>query len=484
MQFCVWADAVGRITTVQVTEIHGRVRNVEHGTVPIALQCRAVLHQRLHDLVHAFERVVAERRVAGMAGRPVYANGIEKNAFVRADGSQAGRFADDCMARPRSPRFDECPAAAHAGFFISRTENDQRLLQRAGVEARRCSYGNCQKTLHVGSTQPDIVPIFATQPERVAAPALECRHGIEMSSQHQAAVGVSARWQQGRKQVDLSGSARNVEDFDLERQIFEPCCDAFRGAAVTHVQRRVHAAHGGRGDDCFEHAVEIGDLVRHLLLTFSAAASVAAPPFARKRLDLARSVAETRSMSFRVHNHFLEGVPYQPSPFHDARPPGADPELVVVHNISLPPGQFGGAHVNELFMGRLDPAVHPYFAEIQGLEVSAHLFIRRHGEVIQYVPFDKRAWHAGVSRWQERERCNDFSIGIELEGTDDIPYEFVQYEVLAAVIVALRAAYPAITAGALAGHCDIAPGRKTDPGPSFDWAYLESCLNQQEAEDA
>lgn len=146
------------------------------------------------------------------------------------------------------------------------------------------------------------------------------------------------------------------------------------------------------------------------------------------------------------------------------------PELVVVHGITLPPGEFGGPWVDDLFLGRLDPAAHPYFAAIAHLRVSAHLLIRRDGTVTQYVPFHLRAWHAGASMFGGRERCNDFSIGIELEGTDDEPYADVQYERLAGAIHALKGAYP--TLAAIAGHEDIAPGRKTDPGPAFDWGRL------------
>ncbi len=159
-----------------------------------------------------------------------------------------------------------------------------------------------------------------------------------------------------------------------------------------------------------------------------------------------------------------------PSPFCDARPSGAVPELLVVHGISLPPGEFGGPWIDQLFLGRLDAAAHPYFADIAQLRVSAHLLIRRDGAMIQYVPFPQRAWHAGASMFDGRAHCNDFSIGIELEGADDVPYTGPQYARLAQTIHALRQAYP--TLAALAGHEDIAPGRKTDPGPAFDWARL------------
>ncbi len=173
---------------------------------------------------------------------------------------------------------------------------------------------------------------------------------------------------------------------------------------------------------------------------------------------------------------WLQGARRVVSSHCDERPAGVIPELVVVHGISLPPGEFGGPFVDRLFTGTLDPRDHPFFAQIQGLRVSAHVLIRRDGELVQYVPFHRRAWHAGVSAFQGREACNDFSIGIELEGTDEIPYEAVQYQRLAAVIRRLRERYPAIGPGRVVGHCHIAPGRKTDPGPAFDWVRLEVLL--------
>jgi len=180
-------------------------------------------------------------------------------------------------------------------------------------------------------------------------------------------------------------------------------------------------------------------------------------------------------MRMDVQRDALEGAILLPSPHCDARPLGVEPDLIVIHGISLPPGEFGGAWIDDLFMGRLDPAAHPYFAEIAHLRVSAHLLIRRDGAVTQYVPFHLRAWHAGVSSFEGRAGCNDFSIGIELEGTDDLPYTEVQYASLAQVIAALQQAYPSLRA--IAGHADIAPGRKTDPGVSFTWSWLETLLN-------
>lgn len=169
---------------------------------------------------------------------------------------------------------------------------------------------------------------------------------------------------------------------------------------------------------------------------------------------------------------------FLPSPHCDTRPQGVVPDLIVIHGISLPPGEFGGAWIDDLFLGRLDPAAHPYFAGIAHLRVSAHLLIRRDGSVTQYVPFHLRAWHAGASAFEGRAGCNDFSIGIELEGTDDLPYTEAQYAALARVIAALQQAYPSLRA--IAGHADIAPGRKTDPGASFDWRRLaEGLVDEQ-----
>ena len=162
----------------------------------------------------------------------------------------------------------------------------------------------------------------------------------------------------------------------------------------------------------------------------------------------------------------LSGARHIASPNFDERTPGLSIELVVIHNISLPPGEYGGNGVVELFTNCLDPEQHPYYREIHQLQVSSHFFIRRDGELIQFVSCLKRAWHAGASQWQGRERCNDFSIGIELEGDDHSPFEEAQYQVLAQLLEALRVAYPI---NDVTGHSDIAPGRKTDPGPFFDW---------------
>jgi AmpD protein len=172
----------------------------------------------------------------------------------------------------------------------------------------------------------------------------------------------------------------------------------------------------------------------------------------------------------------LRGARQVPSPNFDARPNGILPDLIVVHGISLPPNEFGGPWIDRLFTNALPPDEHPYFATISQLQVSSHALIRRDGEVVQYVPFHQRAWHAGASSYQGRGRCNDFSIGIELEGADETPYEPAQYRMLSAVILALCAAYPTLSLSRIAGHSDIAPGRKTDPGPAFDWQRLYALL--------
>jgi AmpD protein len=172
----------------------------------------------------------------------------------------------------------------------------------------------------------------------------------------------------------------------------------------------------------------------------------------------------------------IEGVRFVPSPNCDARPTGAAPEVLIIHAISLPPGQFGGPAIEALFCNALDPGAHPYYSQIHGLEVSAHLLVRRDGSVTQFVPLHLRAWHAGQSCCEGRTRVNDFSIGIELEGADDVPFEPVQYDALGALSRAILRAYPAITPQRIYGHADISPGRKTDPGPHFEWRRLRALL--------
>ncbi|WP_269617858.1 1,6-anhydro-N-acetylmuramyl-L-alanine amidase AmpD [Zhongshania sp. BJYM1] len=173
---------------------------------------------------------------------------------------------------------------------------------------------------------------------------------------------------------------------------------------------------------------------------------------------------------------WLANAARHPSPNYNQRPDGADISLLVIHNISLPAGQFGGPYVHALFTNCLDCSVHDSFSDLNGLQVSSHLFIDREGGIHQFVSFNDRAWHAGVSRFDGRENCNDFSIGVELEGADDIPYTDAQYRELIAVTESLRAYYPAISSARIVGHCDIAPGRKTDPGSAFDWAYYKNEL--------
>jgi Negative regulator of beta-lactamase expression len=173
---------------------------------------------------------------------------------------------------------------------------------------------------------------------------------------------------------------------------------------------------------------------------------------------------------------WLTEARYCPSPFYNQRPENEPISLLVVHGISLPPGQFGGPYIDALFTGHLDPDFHPYFAAIAHLEVSAHCLIRRDGEVVQYVSFLDRAWHAGRSQFEGRENCNDFSIGIELEGTDDSGYTEAQYQQLAMLTTAIQDAFPAITPARITGHADVAPGRKTDPGASFDWEQYRTLI--------
>jgi AmpD protein len=183
-------------------------------------------------------------------------------------------------------------------------------------------------------------------------------------------------------------------------------------------------------------------------------------------------------VGLRVHvaTGMLEGVRQVLSPHRDVRPAGVAPELIVIHGISLPPGEFGGPWIEQLFTGNLPRDRHPYFATIEGMRVSAHLLVRRDGELVQFVPFHLRAWHAGASSYLGRDACNDFSIGIELEGDDITAYEVAQYDSASAAIRALLEAYASLDLAHIAGHSDIAPGRKTDPGPAFDWEALRDRL--------
>lgn len=178
----------------------------------------------------------------------------------------------------------------------------------------------------------------------------------------------------------------------------------------------------------------------------------------------------------RLLKHKFIDVKHNFSPNFDERPDPEDISLLVLHCISLPPNEFGGDAIDRLFRNELNPDGHPYFQTIRHLKVSAHLLIRRDGTVIQYVPFDKRAWHAGQSEYRGRNRCNDFSIGIELEGTESVPYTEAQYRQLAEVIRCLLQHYSRLSADRIVGHSDIAPDRKTDPGKSFDWEKLEALL--------
>lgn len=174
---------------------------------------------------------------------------------------------------------------------------------------------------------------------------------------------------------------------------------------------------------------------------------------------------------------WLAGAQHVASPNHDERPPGTEISLIVIHAISLPPGRFGGTAVSEFFTNCLDPAADPYFSEIAGRRVSAHFYIQRSGWVMQFVSCHSRAWHAGISCWHGRERCNDFSLGIELEGDDFSTFDEAQYRALNALLARLCARYPNAS---IAGHADIAPGRKTDPGPHFEWSRIVHATSREQ----
>lgn len=180
----------------------------------------------------------------------------------------------------------------------------------------------------------------------------------------------------------------------------------------------------------------------------------------------------------KIDQHWLQDATKVPSPNCDQRPLEDDISLVVIHCISLPPGQFGGTYIDQLFCNQLNAQAHPYFKAIHRLKLSAHVLIKRSGEIIQYVAFNQRAWHAGASHYQGRPDCNDFSLGIELEGIETTAYSAPQYQQLGLLLKALLHCYPKLSAAAIVGHSDIAPGRKTDPGDSFDWAKLHAMLRE------
>ena len=181
---------------------------------------------------------------------------------------------------------------------------------------------------------------------------------------------------------------------------------------------------------------------------------------------------------FTLRDHWLEPALHCLSPNFDQRPAATDVDLIVIHNISLPPNEYGGDYVQRFFCNQLDCSAHPYFEQLRDLRVSSHLFIRRNGELLQFVALNQRAWHAGVSQFEGRSACNDFSIGIELEGSDIEPYEDAQYGALAAVVACLLQHYPMLTSERIVGQSDIAPLRKTDPGAGFDWLRFRRDLSQ------
>lgn len=181
-------------------------------------------------------------------------------------------------------------------------------------------------------------------------------------------------------------------------------------------------------------------------------------------------------LRLQLSDHWLSTARRIPSPNCNQRPGEAEVSLLLIHNISLPPGEFGGDCIEQFFTNCLDCSAHAAFEDLDGVEVSSHLVIDREGQVSQFVPFNQRAWHAGVSVFEGRENCNDFSIGIELEGTDDSPYTDSQYHQLVAICQLLMKSYPAISPARIVGHCDVAPSRKTDPGAAFDWAFFRGQL--------
>ena len=199
--------------------------------------------------------------------------------------------------------------------------------------------------------------------------------------------------------------------------------------------------------------------------------SKSGPPKSPQRSTGLSSVSPS-SYTIDCSNGLIDPADQCPSPNQDARPGGAEPELIVLHSISLPPGEFGGPYIEQLFTNRLDPDEHAYFAGIRELQVSAHILIRRDGSLVQFVPFTRRAWHAGQSGFRGVPACNDYSIGIEIEGEDSVDYSDHQYSALAGTVTALTGAYISLNARQIAGHCDVSPGRKTDPGPAFDWLRL------------
>lgn len=182
-----------------------------------------------------------------------------------------------------------------------------------------------------------------------------------------------------------------------------------------------------------------------------------------------------------VDSGWLQHATQAPSPNCDDRPPGVLPELIVIHSISLPPGEYGGSWITDFFQNRLDPSAHEYFDQIREMRVSAHVLITRTGELVQYVPFHRRAWHAGQSSFRGRDACNDYSIGIELEGTDDTPFRSIQYIALAELVTSLQQVYDSLNHTDIVGHSDISPGRKTDPGSGFDWLRMTRLIDKLRA---
>lgn len=198
--------------------------------------------------------------------------------------------------------------------------------------------------------------------------------------------------------------------------------------------------------------------------------------FKQKKAIKGKNLRPDQTVKHTIKDGWLLNVEQQKSNFYTPRCHTDKISLLVVHNISLPAGQFGGSHITDLFLGKINIDAHPSFADLANVEVSAHCLIKRDGSIIQYVSFNDKAWHAGVSVFNGIDKCNDFSIGIELEGTDDIAYEEIQYQALANLTASIQVSYPLISNQNIVGHCDIAKGRKTDPGESFNWPFFRKTL--------
>lgn len=473
MQFALGAYPVRIVTTMDVSQVQCRDWHREMGVVMCLLQFAAVRNQIAEHAIHPFQGVTAQGRIAGMTGAAQYPDGLHENSLVHADRAQTGRFADYRIARPGMARRHQRPPAAHAAFFVGSREDYQWLCKVSVGVARRGLDGKREEALHIANAESVQIPVAFGQLEWVGCPPIRIEgHGIHMTGQHESAGPLAER----PDDVELAGEAGEFLQFHRTTDVLQPFGDLHGRCAVAHVEGGAYAADRRGGDQRPQHGEEIGNR-----------SSAGHRAIERDGLCDARHFADLRAAGqhgamnqapFRVDRAtgLLAGARVLASPHCDARPAGTHIDLLVIHGISLPPGQFGGDWIPAFFQGRLPADAHPYFADIAALRVSAHLLIRRNGAVLQFVPFQKRAWHAGVSMYEGRRDCNDFSIGVELEGTDELPYDTEQYAALAGVTRALISAYPALAADRIVGHSEIAPGRKTDPGPAFDWLHYRKLI--------